>query len=160
VAVKVLLPHLASAAGARERFLREARAAARLDHERVVPIYHVDEAGGVPYLVMPRLAGETPAARLQREPRPPPADVLPPGREVAEGLAAAHAAGLVHRDVKPANVWLKAPAGAAVLLDFGLARAAAGDGPTQPGSVLGTPAYMAPEQANGQPTDHRADLFA
>src|SRR5262249_42920091 len=98
--------------------------------------------------------------RLRREPRPPLADVLRIGREIAEGLAAAHAAGLVHRDVKPANVWLKAPAGAAVLLDFGLARAAAGGGPTQPGSVLGTPAYRAREQANGHPTAPRADLFA
>jgi tRNA A-37 threonylcarbamoyl transferase component Bud32 len=160
-AVKLMRPHLAATADARDRFLREARSAAKLEHERVVPIHHVGEAGGVPYLVMPLLEGESLEARLKREPRPPLAEVVRIGREMAEGLAAAHAAGVVHRDVKPANVWLKAPGGSAVLLDFGLARAAeSGDGLTQSGSVVGTPAYMAPEQADGQAVDHRADLFS
>src|SRR5260370_27478089 len=81
-------------------------------------------------------------------------------RWTAEGLAAAHARGLIHRDVKPANLWLEAPAGGVKILDFGLARAAGGVGPTQQGAVLGTPGYMAPEQVDGEELDARCDLFS
>src|SRR5262249_52911050 len=143
------------------RFLREARAAAAIDHENVVPIYHVGEEGGVPFIVMPLLLGESLEARLKCEGRLPPAEVIQLGREVAAGLAAAHARGLVHRDIKPANIWLAGTSGSAKILDFGLARAADGtDGLTDPAAIPGTPAYLAPEQVDGKPADARSDLFS
>jgi serine/threonine protein kinase len=181
VALKVLLPALAASASARERFLREARAAAAIDHDRVVTIYQVGEDRGFPYLAMQLLQGETLEARLQRELRLPAAEVQRVGREVAEGLAAAHARGLIHRDVKPANIWLEsrnhtqpacglraepasgplaATGGRVKLLDFGLARAAGDSHLTPSGAILGTPAYLAPELAGSRKADARADLFS
>jgi len=160
VAIKVMRQALGSSPDARARFLREARAVAAIRHDHVVPIYHVGEHEGTPYLVMPLLAGETLSTRLERGPLPP-AEVARVGREMAEGLAAAHERGLIHRDVKPANVWLDIPGDRVRLLDFGLARSADGtDGLTQPGVVMGTLAYMAPEQADGLEVDGRADLFS
>jgi serine/threonine protein kinase len=161
VAIKVMAPEPAQHPDAKARFLREARAAAAIDHENVVPIHHVGEEGGVPFIVMPLLRGESLEARLRRENRVPAADVIRLGREVAAGLAAAHGRGLVHRDIKPANIWLAAETGKATILDFGLARAADGtEGLTAPGAMPGTPAYMAPEQVDGQPADARSDLFS
>ncbi|MBX9625085.1 MAG: serine/threonine protein kinase [Gemmataceae bacterium] len=159
VAVKVMRPGVAARPGARDRFLREARAAAAVHHDHVVPIYHVGEDAGVPYLVMPLLEGESLHDRLKRGPLPP-AEVIRVGREAALGLAAAHDKGLVHRDVKPSNLWLEAPTGRVKVLDFGLAReAVAGDGAFTGGGA-GTPAYMAPEQARGDPPRPKADLFS
>src|SRR5262249_39255480 len=109
VAVKALRPHVMADPGARERFLREARVVALIEHEHVVPIYHVGEEDGVPFLVMPLLKGESLDKWLERTPDVPLPEVLRLGREIASGLAAAHGRGLVHRDVKPANVWLEAP---------------------------------------------------
>jgi tRNA A-37 threonylcarbamoyl transferase component Bud32 len=169
VAVKVMHPHVAARPEARERFLREARSAAAVHHDHVVPVFQVGEAAGMPFLAMPLLAGESLEARLKRDAVVSVAEAIRLARQAAEGLAAAHAKGLVHRDVKPGNLWLEAlgePATAAAgwrvkVLDFGLARwAEAADGLTQPGSVLGTPGYMAPEQANGEMADARADLFS
>jgi eukaryotic-like serine/threonine-protein kinase len=161
VAVKTMRPDVAAEPHTRERFLREARAAAAIEHENVVPVYAVGDADGSPYLVMPLLRGEALDARLERGAWPSLAEVCRLAREVAAGLAAAHAVGLVHRDVKPANVWLDGETGRARLIDFGLARQArGGDALTRAGVVLGTPAYMAPEQAAGAPVDHRADLFS
>jgi serine/threonine protein kinase len=170
VALKVLLPVLAASPGARQRFQREARAAAALSHERVVLVFEVGEDRGLPFLAMPLLRGETLEARLGRAKRLPIREVLRIGREVAEGLAAVHARGLVHRDIKPSNIWLEdggesraaIPTGGHVkLLDFGLARAADGDTQlTQSGALLGTPGYLAPEQTRGGPPDPRSDLFA
>jgi hypothetical protein len=161
VAVKVMLPQFAADRGARERFLREARAAAAIQHDHVVPIHHVGDDGGVPYLVMPLLQGESLDARLEREGVLPAAEVARVGREAAEGLAAAHERGVVHRDVKPSNLWLEAPAGRVKVLDFGLARQEKGaEGVTRSGAVLGTPAYMSPEQADGLRVDARSDLFS
>jgi hypothetical protein len=169
VALKVLRPSLAASADFHRRFLREAQLAAALDHEHIVPVYQVGEDRGVPFLAMKLLRGETLEDRLRRAGgRLPAAEVLRLGREVAEGLAAAHAQGLVHRDIKPANIWLEAgthadavTGGRVKIVDFGLAR---GGGPdaqlTQAGAVIGTPAYMAPEQANGRPVDARCDLFS
>jgi serine/threonine protein kinase len=160
VALKALLPVLAASPNSRERFLREARAAAAIDHDHVVTIYQVGEDRGLPYLAMQLLRGESLETRLRRDGRLPPAEALRVGREVAEGLAAAHERGLIHRDVKPANIWLQAGSGRVKLLDFGLARAMADDSHfTQSGAVLGTPAYMAPEQVRGRAVDGRADLF-
>jgi anti-sigma factor RsiW len=171
VAVKAMRPALAANAKARQRFLREAQLTAALTHDHVVTVHHVGEENGVPFLAMPLLQGESLEARLRREGRLPLADVLRIGREAAEGLAAAHEHGLIHRDAKPANLWLEAlpgersvstPRYRVKVLDFGLARSADGEADahlTQSGAVLGTPAYMAPEQAVG-PVDHRADLFS
>ncbi|MFO0796704.1 MAG: serine/threonine-protein kinase [Gemmataceae bacterium] len=161
VALKVMLPHVAGDA-ARARFLREARAVAALKHDHVVTVYQAGEENGVPFLTMELLAGKSLDEWLRPDRRATPQQVLTIGRQIAEGLAAAHAAGLVHRDIKPANIWLEAPKGRVKLLDFGLARGAGGGDPglTSTGDILGTPAYMAPEQARGQPLDHRCDLFS
>jgi serine/threonine protein kinase len=162
VALKVMRPSLAASAEFHRRFLREARLAASIDHEHVVTIYQVGEDRGVPYLAMQMLQGETLENRLNRAGgRLPLAEVLRIGREIAEGLAAAHARGLVHRDVKPANVWLEKDRGRVRIVDFGLARGAEPDAQfTQAGTVIGTPAYMAPEQAAGAAVDSRCDLFS
>ncbi len=161
VALKVMLPAVAARDDARARFLREGRAVAALKHDHIVTVYGAGEENGVPYLAMELLAGQTLDDWLRPDRRATPAQVLAIGRQIAEGLAAAHAAGLVHRDVKPANVWLEAPTGRVKLLDFGLARPGGGDpGLTESGAILGTPAYMSPEQARGRPVDHRCDLFS
>ena len=169
VALKAMLPGLAAGDSSRRRFLREGRSAAAASHDHIIPIYQVGEDRGVPFIAMPLLSGESLENRLRREKTPSPTEVVRIGREIAEGLAAAHALGLIHRDVKPANVWLETPpgeAGAAVsggrvkILDFGLVRDAGDPQLTAEGVVVGTPAYMAPEQANGEEVDARADLFA
>jgi hypothetical protein len=158
VAIKTLKPALAAAPLDRERFLREARAQAAVGHPSVVPIHHVAEEDGVPYAVMPLLHGETLQSRLDRKGRLPVEEVIRIGRDVASGLEAAHAKGLVHRDLKPGNIWLDADSGRALVLDFGLAVPSDGAVPADPSA--GTPLYMPPEQARGAPLDHRADLFA
>jgi hypothetical protein len=161
VALKVIKPERAADPSHRERFLREARAAAALHHDHVMPIHQVGEDNGVLFLAMPLLAGETLEDRLRRDGRLPVAEVLRIGREAAEGLAAAHAAGVIHRDVKPSNIWVEQASGRVRLLDFGLARFAKGDeGMTLSGVAIGTPAYMSPEQADGLPLDARSDLFS
>ena len=164
VAVKLIATEFATNPAARDRFLREARAVAKIEHENVVPILHVGEDAGQLYLVMPLLKGETLDARLRRDTRLPVDELQRIGREVAAGLAAAHAVGLVHRDVKPANIWLEAGTGRVKLLDFGLAKpteeADADAHLTDTGAVMGTAYYMAPEQAEGKPVDSRTDLFS
>jgi serine/threonine protein kinase/WD40 repeat protein len=156
VAVKVPRPEVLARPGLREAFLREARAAAAVEHEHVVPVHDVGEADGLPFLVMPLLRGETLQARLRREGTLPVPEALRIAREAAGGLAAAHARGLVHRDVKPANVWLEAGRGSVRVLDFGLARAAV----ESASAADGTPAYMAPEQADGGEVGPAADVYA
>jgi serine/threonine protein kinase len=161
VALKAMLPALAASAGNRERFLREARSAAAIEHDHIVAIYQVDEDRGVPFLTMPLLRGESLEERLKRERRLPIPDVLRIARETAEGLAAAHARNMIHRDIKPANIWLEGDKGRVKILDFGLARSVRGESQlTQQGAIIGTPAYMAPEQAGGKPADNRCDLFS
>ncbi len=162
VALKVMRPSLAASAEYHRRFLREARLAAAIDHEHIVTVYQVGEDRGVPYLAMQLLRGQTLEDKLERAGgRLPLAEVLRVGREIAEGLAAAHSRGLVHRDVKPANVWLEEGRGRVRIVDFGLARGSEPDAQfTQAGAVIGTPAYMAPEQASGAAVDARCDLFS
>jgi serine/threonine protein kinase len=161
VAVKAMLPALASDPLAKERFFREARAAASVKHDNVVTIHQVDEDRGVPFLAMEFLEGEALDKRIDREGKLPREEVLRIGREIAAGLAAAHDKGLVHRDIKPGNIWLEAPNGRVKILDFGLARAPGGDSHlTNKGVILGTPAYMCPEQATGRTPDTRGDLFS
>jgi serine/threonine protein kinase len=165
VALKVLLPRFAADPESRARFVREARAQAAVEHDRVVPIFLVGEVNGVPFIKMPLLRGESLEAALKRAPRLPAAEVARVGRQVAEGLTAAHEAGLIHRDIKPGNVWLAGNRRRVKILDFGLAREvkrqpAPGEPVTAVGTVVGTPYYMSPEQAQGLPVDHRADLFS
>ncbi len=160
-ALKIMLPEIAAKPKARERFLREARAMAAVRHDHVVEIYRVGKVDGVPFLAMPLLEGETLAKRLKREKMLPPAEVMRIGREMADGLAAAHAKGLIHRDIKPRNIWLEAGTNRVKLLDFGLALdEGSGGGLTREGMILGTPAYMSPEQVNGERLDARTDLFS
>jgi serine/threonine protein kinase len=162
VALKVMRPHLAASAEFHRRFLREAWLAASIEHEHIVTVYQVGEDRGVPYLAMQLLRGKTLEDRLEHAGgRLPLPEVLRVGREIAEGLAAAHARGLVHRDIKPANVWLEETRGRVRIMDFGLARGSEPDAQwTQAGAIIGTPAYMAPEQATGGAVDARCDLFS
>jgi urea transport system substrate-binding protein len=161
VALKVLLPEIAALPSARERFLREARAMAAVRNDHVVTIYEVNQADDIPYLAMEFLHGQTLGAWLSAGERPRLGDVLRIGREIATGLAAAQARGLIHRDIKPVNLWLEEPTGRVKILDFGLARPVqAHAGLTETGDIVGTPSYMAPEQARGEPVDGRTDLFS
>ncbi len=161
VAVKVMHPELANESEHRQRFLREARAVAALNHDNVVNIYEVGHSNGLVFYAMPHLTGVSLVQFLHERGRPSVTAACRIAREIASGLAAAHAHNLLHRDIKPGNIFLEAPRGRVKLLDFGLATSASGDGRlTQPGMVVGTPAYMSPEQARGLPLDARADLFS
>src|SRR6185369_11026461 len=159
VAVKVLSPHMAATSPPRKRFLREAQTSAQVRHENVVQVYEVGEKP-LPYLVMEFIPGETLQQRLDRVGPVEPAEVVRVGRQIAEGLAAAHATDLIHRDIKPGNILLEGGHLKAKLTDFGLARAADDASISQSGIIAGTPMYMAPEQAKGETLDQRADLFS
>ena len=170
VALKVVHSELLLVAKARERFEREMRAASRIDHPHLCPVYEAGEIDGLPYIAMRYIEGESLAEQLQhrREAKPATrggssAATLPQlvhlVEKVARALHAAHEAGLVHRDVKPANILIDGE-GEPVLIDFGLAREAESAQLTQTGERLGTPAYMAPEQVSGEaPVDGRADVY-
>jgi serine/threonine-protein kinase len=161
VAIKVMAPVLAASQTARKRFVREARAAAAISHENVVTIHAVDEAHGLPYLVMQFVAGQSLEDRIRESGGPLPVDeAVRLGAQTALGLAAAHAHGVIHRDVKPANIMLESGTGRVKLTDFGLAHAADEASVTVTGQVSGTPSFMAPEQARGERVDARADLFS
>jgi serine/threonine protein kinase len=165
VVVKVLLPELAAGVNV-ERFRREIQLAAQLQHPHIVPLLSAGEADGLPYFIMPFVTGESLRTRVAREGEFPIAETLRILRDVVSALAYAHARGVIHRDVKPDNVLLSG--GVAVVTDFGVAKAvSASADATEPteltslGVALGTPAYMAPEQATASPnTDHRADIYA
>ncbi len=159
-AVKVLAPQLATSAAARRRFTREARAAASVSHDHVVAIHAVDEERGLPYLVMPYIAGRSLQERIDRDGPLAVSEVVRIGMQVAGGLAAAHAQGLIHRDIKPSNILLENGVERVKITDFGLARTVDDASLTQSGTVAGTPQYMAPEQARGETVDSRADLFS
>ncbi len=176
VGLKVLKPELATNLSFRERFLQEARAAAALPDEYIITIYQVGLENDVPFLAMKYLHGESLEQRLQRDRRIPSHEVFRIGREIALGLSSAHERGLIHRDIKPANLWLETPPEEAAssgprlsceyvsrlkVLDFGLARPIHDTRRlTATGLIVGTPSYLAPEQARGLPLDHRCDLFA
>jgi serine/threonine protein kinase len=161
VALKAMLPALSAVPSCRTRFFQEARAAARIAHDHIVTVYQVGEEHGVPFLAMQLLEGETLESRLKRVKRLAVPTILRLGREIAEGLDAAHQHGLVHRDIKPSNLWLEAGRDRIKILDFGLARVARDDSHlTQSGVLIGTPAYLAPEQARGQVVGPRGDLFS
>jgi WD40 repeat protein len=160
VALKVMKADLAANPTHRERFLREARSIAALEHDHIVTIHQVGEDQGTHYLAMQLLHGETLEMRLRRQEKVPVAEAVRIAREIAEGLAAAHARGLTHRDIKPANIWLQDGSDRVKILDFGLARFDADESHlTLIGGLAGTPAYMAPEQAEGKPRP-ASDLFS
>jgi serine/threonine protein kinase/formylglycine-generating enzyme required for sulfatase activity len=159
VALKVLAPEVAATSPARKRFLREARSSAQVRHENVVQVYEVGEQP-LPYLAMEFIPGQTLQQRLDRTGPLDVPEVLRIGRQIAEGLAAAHAMDLIHRDIKPGNILLEGAQHKVKLTDFGLARAADDASISQSGLIAGTPMYMAPEQAKGETLDHRADLFS
>ena len=160
VALKVLFPHLAAALGA-DRFLREIRVAARLHHPHLLPLYDSGEVGNSLYYVVPYIEGGSLRDRLKRESPLPLATALQITREVADGLDYAHRHNVVHRDIKPENILIDE--GHAVIADFGVARAISEASDTQiteTGLLVGTPAYMSPEQAMGEPVDGRSDIYA
>jgi hypothetical protein len=160
VAIKVLSSHLASNATARKRFAREAEAAAAVAHEHVVTIHAVEKDHEPPYIVMQYVSGASLQDRLDREGPLEVKEILRIGAQAARGLAAAHAQGVIHRDIKPANILLENGVERVKITDFGLARTLDDASLTQSGVIAGTPQYMAPEQANGEAVDHRADLFS
>jgi serine/threonine protein kinase len=161
VALKVMKPDLGSDADGWQRFLREARIMASVKHDHLVTVYQAGQEGQVVYLAMELLGGESLAAWMERKGKADVTEVLRLGREIASGLAVIHGHGLIHRDIKPDNIWLEAPSGRVKILDFGLARFVKDDIQlTQTGTVMGTPAFMAPEQARGQAVDGRTDLFS
>ncbi|MHC4403941.1 MAG: protein kinase domain-containing protein [Planctomycetota bacterium] len=160
VAIKVLAPGLAGEATARRRFLREARAAAAVSHDHVVTIHAIDDGQAVPFLVMEYVSGMSLQERINRAGPLELKEILRIGKQTALGLAAAHAEGLIHRDVKPANILLENGVERVKITDFGLARAVDDISMTKTGVVAGTPEYMSPEQAQGLPVDHRSDLFS
>jgi serine/threonine-protein kinase len=161
LAIKLLPAALAADPAMRERFLREARISAGLSHPHVVPIYAVEEHPAVVFFAMAYVEGETLAGRVRRAgplPAPEAARLL---REVAWALAYAHGRGVVHRDVKPENVMIERGSGRALVSDFGIAQSVAAPSPlTREGEILGSVAFMSPEQAAGEPVDGRSDLYA
>jgi serine/threonine-protein kinase len=164
VAIKIMEDEAADTPTWRERLLREAALLQSLRHPNVVEVFAGGEStNGSPYLVMEYLEGETLGELLKRRPALPLAAALGVLTEIASGLAATHGVGLIHRDVKPDNIFLVGPRGApdrAKIFDFSFARVQGGKRFTAQGFILGTPQYMAPEQAVGDPTGHRTDIYA
>ena len=160
VALKVLHPELAAVAGV-ERFLQEIEITANLQHPHILALHDSGTVEGTAFYVMPFVEGETLRARLDREPQLPVADAIRIATAVASAIDYAHSRGVLHRDIKPENVLLSG--GHAMVADFGIGKSMriAADGPmTQTGMVVGTPAYMSPEQATGEPLDGRSDLYS
>ena len=160
VAIKILAAHLASHPAARHRFVREARAAAAINHEHVVAVHAVRFDGPLPFLTMEYVSGMSLQQRLDQTGALSVVEILRIGRQISLGLAAAHVQGLIHRDVKPANILLENSIERVKLTDFGLARAVDDASMTNSGVIVGTPLYMAPEQARNDSLDQRADLFS
>ena len=160
VAIKTLPPHLAGDPIVRERFLREARTAAKLSHQNVVPIHRSDELDGRVFFVMGFVDGESLAQRVRERGRIDPAEVVRELRDVASALAYAHAHGVIHRDIKAENILLDANSGRAMVTDFGIARLAEAAPLTSTGQVLGTVYYTSPEQVTGDTVDARSDIYS
>ena len=161
VAVKILFPELAHDDAFVERFRREARSAASLNHHNIVSVYDFGEDEGAWFIVMEYVEGRNLRDIIRNEGQMDPARAAALGAEVAAALAAAHAEGIIHRDVKPANVLISADTGTVKVADFGIARAAGTrQGLTMPGTVLGTATYLSPEQAQGAEVDFRTDVYS
>src|SRR6266496_3780193 len=159
VALKVISPELAHDEDFRARFLRESQLAASLDHPNVIPIYDTDEFDGNLFLAMRYVNGPSLQALLRTRGSLSPAETLRIAEQIGGALDAAHAADLVHRDVKPANILVAEPDDHAYLCDFGLAKRTRSEGLTETGSFLGSVDYCAPEQIEGRPLDGRADVY-
>ncbi|TWT92733.1 serine/threonine-protein kinase [Stieleria varia] len=161
VAVKVMKPSIAASRVAKERFLREAKATAAIEHDNIVSIYQVGEDNGLPFIAMRYLRGCSLQQMLQKSERADDSEIARIGSQIAAGLSAAHQQGLIHRDIKPDNIWIEDSTNRIKILDFGLARTHEENaGLTQSGMVVGTPKFMSPEQAKGEPVDQRCDLFS
>jgi serine/threonine-protein kinase len=160
VALKLLPAHLAAEPSLRERFLREARTAARLSQPNIVPIHTVDQVESFVFFTMAYVEGESLGASVRRRGALPAAETARILREVAWALAYAHAQGVVHRDVKPDNILLEVGSGRALVTDFGIAQVRATPGLTGRDEVLGTAEFMSPEQASGEPVDERSDIYS
>lgn len=162
-AIKVMLPKFAENASAKERFNREALAAAQIKHDNIVVIYDCDEWNNIPYIAMEYLVGASLDDFLKKNPVTGISQALRVGKEICSALGVAHKMGVAHRDIKPSNIWLEAPLGKAKVLDFGLVKWL---NPldeaklTTSGAIIGSPAYMSPEQARGGKIDHRTDIFS
>ena len=160
VALKLLPPSLSAKPGLRERFLREARMAAKLSHPNIIPIHAVDEVGEYVFFAMAFVEGETLTERVRRRGPLAPSDAARVLREVAWALAYAHGQGVIHRDVKPDNIILETGTGRALVADFGIAAQVSGAAAMDGGDVIGTPEFMSPEQALGEQVDAKSDLYA
>ncbi|MFL5502130.1 MAG: serine/threonine-protein kinase [Gemmatimonadaceae bacterium] len=160
VAIKVLPPYLARETGVRERFLREARTAARLTHPNIVPVYRADEIGGVVFFVMRHVDGESLADRLAKTRTLSPLEVARVMKPVALALDYAHSRGVIHRDIKPENILLERGSDTPVVTDFGIARLMEAAPQTATGQVLGTVLYMSPEQVMAERVDGRSDVYS
>ena len=160
VAIKMLSPLLAANDDARERFLREARSAAAIDHSHVIKVYDVDEWKGVPFIVMQLVEGETLRQLVESTGCCSVQQITMIADQVCAALQAAHSAGVIHRDIKPSNILLNPEHTQVFVADFGLARAVEDSSITLRGTIAGTPGFMSPEQADGKAVDHRTDLFS
>jgi formylglycine-generating enzyme required for sulfatase activity/tRNA A-37 threonylcarbamoyl transferase component Bud32 len=160
LAVKVLSPDVISSHSVLERFRREAETVAQLSHPHIVPLHFIGQKDDLIYLVMEAIEGGSLADKLTRDRQLSIEEAARIFQEVASALAHAHKRGVVHRDIKPQNVLLDAESGRALVTDFGIARTSEGGSLTATGMVVGTPAYLSPEQVTGEPSDHRADIYA
>ena len=160
LAVKVLSPDLITSKTVLERFRREAETVAQLSHPHIVPLHFIGQKDDLLYLAMECIDGGSLVDRIEKEGNLPSDDVIRIISEVASALAYAHKRGVIHRDIKPHNVLIEAETGRCLVTDFGIARTAEGSSLTASGMLVGTPAYLSPEQVTGAPTDHRADIYA
>ena len=160
LAVKVLSPDMITSNAVLDRFRREAETVAQLSHPNIVPLHFIGQQGDLLYLAMACVDGGSIADRLKREGTLPVSEAVRVACEVAAALAHAHKRGVVHRDIKPANVLVDAESGRSLVTDFGIARSADSTSLTATGMMIGTPAYLSPEQVTGEPADHRVDIFA
>src|SRR6266496_593505 len=160
VAIKLLPPSKASDPRLRERFLREARTAAKLSHPNIIPIHAVEEFGAFVFFAMAFVEGETLTERVRRRGPLPPSEAARVLRDVAWALAYAHGQGVIHRDVKPDNILLEQATARVLVADFGIAGVVVGAGALVAGEVVGTPEFMSPEQALGEAVDGRSDLYS
>ncbi len=161
VALKVMNRKVAATPNSRARFISEARAMAAVHHDNVATIFEVGEHSGTPFMAMEMLKGKTLEEYKLNKERPSYEQIIRFAKETAQGLAAAHAQGIVHRDIKPANIWVEQDSERIKILDFGLALAQTPvDQLSGRGSVVGTPGYLSPEQARTEPLDDRSDLYS
>ncbi|MFK7770163.1 MAG: serine/threonine-protein kinase [Mariniblastus sp.] len=160
VAIKMILPRLSKNGTAKQRFAREARAAAAVLHPNVISIHGIEESDGIPWFVMPLIAGPSLKLLVEENGPLPERDIVRIGLQIASGLAAAHSQGLVHRDIKPENILVDNQINRVVITDFGLAQRDTDVAMTQTGYLAGTISYMSPEQSRGDDVDARSDLFS